>query len=257
MLKHLLKASLLLLCSNMAHAQRPLQLCYESFDETPNLPQLQIGNERIAGFHAAVVAHALQQQQLPYQLHRLPWRRCLAEASRGQMDGAIGVGWTAERAENFYFPLQQQQPDTEKRLTFVNYYIYALTDSALNWDGAKITGTHYGLAAPKGYVAEHKLKQLGVLQPLDSSIGSGLALVLNNRLDGYVLPGSVAEAQLTEHPQAHKIRKIEPAFLRQDLFLAISKRSSKLDEPSREQLWQQIAVSRVTLFANPPLAEEK
>lgn len=253
MFKPLLSSALLLLCSNMAHAQPPLQLCYESFDEAPNLPQLQIGNERIIGFHAAVVAHALQQQQLPYQLHRLPWRRCLAEANKGQMDAAIGVGWTAERAEHFYFPLQQQLLDTEKRLTFVNYYIYALADSALHWDGEYITGVHYGLAAPKGYVAESKLKQLGVLQTIDSAIGSGLALVLNNRLDGYVLPASVAETQLAAHPEAHKIRKVEPVFLRQDLFLAISKRSAKLDEKSREQLWQQIAVSRVTLFANPPL----
>lgn len=230
-----------------------LNFCYESADETPHLHKLQIGDSIVEGFHAAVTADALQQLALPYTLHRLPWRRCLAEAERGQMDGAIGVGWTAQRTQQFHFPWHDGQTDSDKRLTYVNYYIYTHRASTLQWDGETLTGMINGLAAPRGYIVENKLAQLNALRPLDAGAAEALALVLNQRLDGYVMPAQMAELHLSGHPLAAQLRKLEPVFLRQDLFLAISKSSNKLDDDTRARLWQQIAESRTRLFNNPPL----
>ena len=239
--------TLLLLCQHV-FAHSPLLLCYELQEKSTVETSLGVGLEQIFEFQAKIVADALQSLAVPYQLQRLPWRRCLAAVSRGELDGVIGVGWTAERDLAYYFPRSELGLDPSKQLLHLNYSIYTRSDSVLRWDGQQLTGVEHGLAAPKGYVAELRLQQLGVLRELDAALESGIDLVLKHRLDGYVLPDEVAVTQLKGHPEADKIRKLEPRFMAQPLFLAFSRQSSKLNDERRAQLWQQIELSREKLL---------
>jgi len=240
--------ALLLLCRPV-FAHSPLLLCYELQEKSTVETSLGVGLEQIFEFQAKIVADALQSLAVPYQLQRLPWRRCLAAVSRGELDGVIGVGWTAERDQAYHFPRSELEPDPTKRLLHLSYSIYTRYDSPLQWDGQQLTGIAHGLAAPKGYVAEQRLQQLGVWRELDATLDSGIDLVLKHRLDGYVLPDEVAATQLKGHPEADKIRKLEPRFMAQPLFLAFSRQSSKLNDERRAKLWQQIELSREKLLS--------
>ena len=239
--------ALLLVCQPVA-AHSPLLFCYELQEKSTLKTSLGVGLEQIFEFQTRVVSDALDSLAMPYQLQRLPWRRCLAAVSRGELDGAIGVGWTAERDSAYHFPRSQLELDPSKRLLHLNYSIYTRYDSPLQWDGQQLTGIQHGLAAPKGYVAEQRLQQLGVWRELDTALDSGIDLVLKHRLDGYVLPDEVAAAQLKGHSEADKIRKLEPRFMAQPLYLVLSRKSSKLDGERRAQLWQQIELSREKLL---------
>lgn len=239
--------SVFLLLSPALQAAQPIKICYESPDDTSTLLSYRIGYEEVFGMHAAVVVDALQTLQQPYALYQLPWRRCLAATVKGEMDAVIGIGWTSERSKQLYFPYHNNAPDQNKRITSLRYYIYSSTNSKLNWDGQLFQHVHHGIAAPSGYIAEQMLAELGVLQRLNSTIGSGLDLVINNRLDGYVLAKDIAEQQLKHHPAAEQIRRLEPEFLEQALYMAFSQQARHLTTQQRLAIWSQLERSRLTL----------
>lgn len=236
-----------MLLSHTAQAVQPLKICYESPGDTSTLLSYRIGYEEVFGIHAAVVVDALQALQQPYTLYQLPWRRCIAATIKGEMDAIIGIGWTPERSEQLYFPYHYNTPDENKRITSLNYYVYSSITSKLSWDGQMFQHVQHGVATPNGYVTESMLVTLGVLHALDSTIGSGLELVINNRLDGYVLAKDIAELQLKQHPAANQIRRLEPKFFAQPIYMAFSQLSHHLSEEHRLAIWSQLEHSRLRL----------
>lgn len=240
-------SSAFLLLSQTALAQQPIKICYESPEDTSTLLSYRIGYEEVFGIHVAVVAEALQTLQQPYVLYQLPWRRCIAATVKGDMDAIIGIGWTAERSEQLYFPTHNNVPDEDKRITSLNYYVYSSITSKLHWDGKAFQHVQHGIAAPSGYVTEGMLAALGVLQALDSTVSAGLDLVVHNRLDGYVLAKDIAELQLKYHPAANHIRRMEPQFFAQPLYMAFSQNSQHLSAENRFAIWSQLEYARLKL----------
>lgn len=242
--------SLLLLLTPASYAHSPLKICYESPEDTSDLLSYRAGYEAAFGVYLAVVLEALETLQQPYELHQLPWRRCLAATIKGELDAVIGIGWTAERSQQFYYPYQNNAPDDNKRITMLDYYVYSASNSALTWDGKTFHHVKHGVATPSGYVTEQLLAELGVLQSLDSSIGAGLDLVINNRLDGYVLAKEIAELQLRNHPNANQIRQLSPAFYQQAIFMVFSQQSALLNEQERAAIWSELAKARLRQSLN-------
>lgn len=248
----LLSAWLLLCCTPLAATE--LRLCYEAVNQSPNLPLYQVGANQIAGLHAALTVAALQQQQVQFQLQRMPWLRCLKAVSTGQLDAAIGVGWTAERAAKMQFPLNSTgQPDEQKALLTLNYHIYTKTDSQLSWDGQRLQQLRYGIAAPKGFITADKLAALGALAETDADIDAGLLLTMQQRIDGFVLAEGTMDPELQQPKQRHLIKKLQPAFFRQSLYLVFSQRSYDQHTALIQQLWQQLPELKQQWQQQPPL----
>lgn len=242
-----------LLLSSTPLAATELKLCYEAASQSPNLPLYQVGTVQVAGLHAALTVAALQQQQVQYQLQRMPWLRCLKAVSAGQLDAAIGVGWTAERAAQVQFPLDTKgQPDEQKALLTLNYHIYTKVDSPLRWDGQQLQQLRYGIAAPKGFITANKLAALGALAQTDAEIDAGLLLTLQQRIDGFVLAEGTMDPQLQQHKQRHLIKKLQPAFFRQSLYLVFSQRSYDQHSALIQQLWQQLPQLKQQWQQQPP-----
>ncbi len=247
----LLPSWLLLCCTPLAATE--LRLCYEAASQSPNLPLYQVGALQVAGLHAALTVAALQQQQVQFQLQRMPWLRCLKAVSTGQLDAAIGVGWTAERATQVQFPLDAKgQPDEQKALFTLNYHIYTRIDSPLSWDGQQLQQLRYGIAAPKGFITADKLAALGALAQTDAEIDAGLLLTLQQRIDGFVLAEGTMDPQLQQHKQRHLIKKLQPPFFRQSLYLVFSQRSYDQHSALIQQLWQQLPQLKQQWQQQPP-----
>lgn len=247
----LLPSWLLLCCTPLAATE--LRLCYEAASQSPNLPLYQVGALQVAGLHASLTVAALQQQQVQFQLQRMPWLRCLKAVSTGQLDGAIGVGWTAERATQLQFPLDAKgQPDAQKALFTLNYHIYTKIDSPLSWDGQQLQQLRYGIAAPKGFITADKLAALGALAQTDAEIDAGLLLTLQQRIDGFVLAEGTMDPQLQQHKQRHLIKKLQPPFFRQSLYLVFSQRSYDQHSVLIQQLWQQLPQLKQQWQQQPP-----
>lgn len=245
--------AVLILLFSTALAANPLKICYEDNEHSPALSKESVDGNITYGLHSQLAARAFSLAQVEIALIRLPWKRCLHETSTGQMDAAIGVGWTFGRQQQLAFPLDKQhKPDANFCLLQVNYHLYTHQQSELRWDGEKLHQLKFGVSAPKGFVVEQKLQQLNALSTLPSDVNSGLELVLKQRLDGYVLAEFVAEAQLQQHPERQQIKKLQPPFYQQPLFLVFSPTLAKQQPQLVQKVWQQIPQARQMLSTQAP-----
>lgn len=237
-----MKTIIILLCFLPWFASsESLRLCQESEAEDPDLPQHTINGEIYYGEYAAIVAKALTSLQYEFIIDRLPWRRCIAQVESGTYDGAIGMGWNDERNAKYYFPeAGNGAPNVYFRIRNVNYPIYVHTSSELSWDGKQFSHVKLGIVAPKGYLVEHKLKELNVLLKTDVGVLPWLSLLKNRRVDGVVITESIGDSAVREDGD-NDIRKLEPLFYQQPVFLAFSLKQQKLSSEQMRDVWENIA----------------
>lgn len=225
-----------------------LRFCQESQNEAPMLNAFDIAGKTYHGAHAATAAHAMSSLGLSFTIERLPWQRCMHQAQLGKFDGVIGIGWTKERGEVFDFPGESvAQPDTALSIAQADYHIYVKAGSQLHWDGHKLTGLKFGIAAPKGYVVEQILKEHKALNELDSGLTASADLLLQQRVDGIVIADIAADNQ-NQLLNDHRIIKLTPAFYQQEIYMVFSHRS-KLPAQQRDAIWRQALSSKILIVA--------
>lgn len=234
-------AALALLLLPLAAAAKPLQLCHDAAVDPKYESSVTVGNYAVTGLHNVMTLKILIKLGIDVQLHSMPWVRCLHAVTKGDVDGAIGVGWTAERALSMQFPLQSNgEPDPAFALFSVNYFVYSHAQGDLQWDGQKFHQVKFGIAAPKGFIVAQMLQQLGVYNPLEAEIDAAIMLTVNRRIDGFVQSRTVAEGQIAQSKDAKLIKRLEPVFFRQQLYLVFSKQAMQRDPTQLKQIWQTI-----------------
>lgn len=152
------------------------------------------------------------------------------------------MGWTAERSEKYIFP-PLSSTQAPFKLSSINYPVYVYSASKLNWNGTAFSNVKFGIAAPKGYIVEKLLREMNVLLDTDVGIEAGFSLLLNHRLDGLVLTESVGDKLLAQQ-QPGTIKKLEPYFYSQPVFVVFSQKQQVLSNTEMLQVWQGIAQSR-------------
>jgi polar amino acid transport system substrate-binding protein len=236
-----LRAAALTLLLPLAAAAKPLQLCHDAAVDPKYEISATVGAYTVTGLHNVMTLQVLSKLGIEVQLQSMPWLRCLHAVTKGDIDGAIGVGWNAERSRSMHFPLQPNgEPDPAQALFSVNYYVYSHAQGDLQWDGQKFHQIKFGIAAPKGFIVAQILQQLGVYNPLEVEIDAAIMLTVNRRIDGFVQSGTVAEGQLAHSKDASLIKKLEPVFFRQPLYLVFSKLAMQRNPTQLKQIWQTI-----------------
>lgn len=234
-------ALLLMLVLPMTAAAQPLQLCHDAAVDPRYEDTVTVGEYRVTGLHNVMTLKIMIKLGIQFQLQSMPWVRCLHAVSKGDADGAIGVGWTAERAGSMHFPRKANgDPNPALALFSVNYYVYSHVQGDLQWDGQKFNQIKFGLAAPKGFVVAQMLQQAGVYNPLEADIDAAIMLTVNRRIDGFVQAGAVAQGQLAKSKDAALIKRLEPAFFSQPLYLVFSQRAMQRDPALLLRIWQTI-----------------
>lgn len=247
----------LMLCLGLL--QLPLQaddtFCYDIPGVINELQPKVVAGQHIYGEDTVRVAGWLAQQIPNATFLHLPWQRCLSQVREGRIDGLFWIGWTAERAQWFQFPLRDGQPDPSLALEELPYHIYVHKDSKLQWDGQRFAGLQYGMLTSKGYLVEQRLRELNALSPLDLDISHAVDLVVNHRIDGYVIAPGITEQQFQQHPEFAKIRRLEPPLLNLPLYFAFSKKFCQDNAARCQQLWRHLAQRRQEFEATMPPAQ--
>lgn len=131
--RSLLFIALLLPATGGAAHAFTLRICFENSDSYPWL--LQSG-EGIVQYHLKAVATALNAEIV---LTSLPWKRCFSQVSSGQMDAAIKMSYSVERATKVgVYPMREGKPDPAKRMLTESYSFYQLKGAASHWDGTTL-----------------------------------------------------------------------------------------------------------------------
>lgn len=118
-------------------------------------------------------------------------------------------------------------------------------NSTVKWDGTSLTGLVYGIAAPRGYVAEQLLRGMNAHKPLDSGMSVSIELLHQQRIDGIVIPDIIAELQIAASNRTD-IVPLTPPFYRQPIYMAFSTHSA-LSSAQRQQIWAKLATSKAVI----------
>ncbi len=226
----------------------PLQaaetFCYDAPVDKSTLQPVLVDGQRIYGEHTARIAGWVLQQLPQATFVELPWQRCLNEVRAGRIQGLLSIGWTEERASWFVFPPHAGEQNDKLALFDVPYFIYVLQNSTVRWDGQQFRGLQYGLITFKGYLAEQRLRELNALSPLDLDITQGIDLLLNHRVDGYVIPPGPTAQQFSQHAKFAQVRQLELPLLRMPLYFAFAKKYCQASAKACERIWAHLAEQR-------------
>ncbi len=226
--------------------------CYDTpGDSTPQQPVVVAG-QRIYGQHTARIAEWILQQLPAATFVHLPWQRCLSHVRDGRISGLLSMGWTAERAQWYQFPLRDGKPDASLALYQVPYHIFVRRDSKVQWDGQRFLGLQYGMITFKGYLTEQRLRELNALSPLELDINQAIDLVINRRIDGYVIPPGTTHHQFLQHPAFAQIRQLDLPLLTMPLYLAFSPKYCQEDTERCQRIWVHLAKRQAEFTAASP-----
>jgi polar amino acid transport system substrate-binding protein len=238
----------------------PLQaaeiFCYDAPADKSSLKPVLVGGQHIYGAPTARIAGWVLQVLPQATFVELPWQRCLNEVRAGRIDGLLSLGWTEERAKWYTFPPHAGQPHDKLALFDVPYFIYVLQDSAVRWDGQQFHGLQYGLITFKGYVAEQRLRDLNALAPLDLDISQAVDLLVNRRVDGYVIPPGTTAQQFSQHPKFAQVRQLAIPLLQMPLYLAFATQYCQVKTEVCERVWTHLAAQRQSWEAAERAAAE-
>ena len=110
-----------------------IRACMENSDSPP---WLLMSGEGIVQFHLKEVANRIGH---PIILTPLPWKRCLSLVSQGQLDAAVKLSYSEERARTIgVYPMRHGAPDPAKRLLTESYSLYQPKGGQVRWDGRQL-----------------------------------------------------------------------------------------------------------------------
>lgn len=248
MLKQL-GVSLLLTLSPLAWAgQETLRLCYEQADYPPFIgPAPPVD----AALLIDLISSAAKRNQLLIQWYRRPWKRCIHELQHGRVDGVFAAIWLPERDSWGVFPGRQSGGDTADsryRLWQVDYPILTRVNSDLRWDGERFSGVNRGVGAPLGYVAQERLKVLGVLTQTSLAAEQALRLVASGRLDGYVVERQIGLSLIDKLGLNERLNFMSLPLMKADWHLPLSYQFVKRHPDLSARFWQSLGEERERRF---------
>ncbi|WP_111809421.1 substrate-binding periplasmic protein [Aeromonas allosaccharophila] len=256
----LLFIALLLPATGGAAPAFTLRTCLENSDSYPWL--LQSG-EGIVQYHLKAVATALNAE---IELTPLPWKRCLSQVSSGQMDAAIKMSYSVERATKVgVYPMRGGKPDPAKRLLTESYSLYQLKGGKSQWDGTtlRVKGM---VAAQSGFSIVDLLLAAGA--EVDDSSRDPLIMLkklVMDRAQATAIQTEVADSILAAHPELQaRIERLSPVLVEKPYYLVFSHHFYQAHPQQSRQVWDAIEQVRdsaayqryaASLRSTPPAGE--
>jgi polar amino acid transport system substrate-binding protein len=168
-----------------------------------NFPPLKIehpGTDGLPGSDVDLLHELFHRAGIPLQISYLPWKRALAAAQEGRMDGLCSCSFTADRAADFFF-------SNEIGRISVGLFTLATTtatpvlpvDTLQALKAVALTGKTVGVV--DGYALEGDVDRLGIPRDLATDDLRALDMLTRQRYD-YLYSYEAPIAFLTKYPRA-------------------------------------------------------
>ena len=137
-------------------SQRVVRIGYE---DVPYFPWSMPGEK---GVDIVLVSEVAELLDFKVKFFCLPWRECLEQAARGEIDLILNVSYNSERAGFLRFPQQGDVPDAERRMHMDGYGLYRLKGKGARWEGGQLVDFTGTVAAQRSYSIVAELRSAGV-----------------------------------------------------------------------------------------------
>lgn len=231
-------------------------LCYENENYAPYL----IGEqphpaEPNPGVLVEFIRQTFATLDTPVSFVRHPWKRCVKLVERNEIDGIFGIIYKKDRESLGRFPMRGAQPDRHNRLLTVDYSLFTHRSSPLFWDGKNFTRNDLRIGTPLGYAVSKSLKNTHGITPNERFLPeSGLKLVEQHKLDGYIVEKQVGISYIRKNNLEKSVIPRKPAYRRHDLYLMVSHEFYAKQTPLVEEIWSTIGQTRDSVI--PVLLEK-
>lgn len=240
---------LCLFIPSWSFAATELTFCYED----KALPPYYLGdNDRIPSTRPGASIEHLQRlvSQLPatqlpdvtLKLVRLPWKRCLAALTTGQVDALI-ASYRPERKTLGQYPLLQQQPDPRRAFGEHRTCLVSREDANWHWDGQRFHGlTELVIARPLGYAPLKSTTQQQMTMHYTLSGTMDLDLLAKGRVHAVTTLCEIAGRRLEPAEIRHRqLKVLFPPLHSNTGYLIFSHAFYQQHPAVAEQLWELLA----------------
>lgn len=248
-LLHLLAAAMLV-SPFVVRAETPkLRMCYEAaefqpyFNGTDQVPQNNPGLviEQLVMPAASAAGFAIE-------LYRRPWNRCMSDMQNNLTDAILPAAWTPQRESWARFPGPDRNTaggvDPAYSDWAVSYSIIVASNSRVEWDGTTFHNLQRGLGAPLGHVSNDRLKQMGVLQSNNIRPEAALKMIINDRLDGYVLDELISQALIHQTGLQAQLKVLPIPFFNTDWYVPVTHQFYAAHAEQVWHFWEALAEQR-------------
>ena len=219
-----------------------LRLCHDDVDLAPWV--LRDGQ----GLSQQLIAKIARDfRSMEIEMLPLAWQRCLKLLENGQMDGAFGTSYLAEREAFAVYPKKGDGSiDTGQRLNSVSYSLYVRQEDSLQWDGRNISPAGALIGIQHGFSIGQLLRQLGANpRPLARDTRELLRHIVARHADAAALQTTQADLELRQDPAlAQQIRKLPLPLTEKHYYLVFSRSFEQQHPGFTRQFWQQLQSQR-------------
>lgn len=174
------------------------------------------------------------------ELQILSGRRCLVEVAAGRADANVGLSHTAERAQQFRFPMRGQEPDTQLALRQDAYSLYRRRDANVRWDGQRLTLDPGGaVLVQAGHSVGALLRDLGApVTETERSAFMVLSKLKLGEVDAAAVFTSEGQALRQTHPQFASLEPMSPVLARKHYYVVFGEPFARQHEAELPGLWR-------------------
>lgn len=197
-----------------------------------------------AGLHIDIIAKALTNLGYQAEFKPLPWKRCLAEAEQGGVDGVATASYKDKRAAFLHYPSDAATAKKSAlRVMQVEYVVVTSADNSYEFDG-DVKTIPTPVRAPRGYSIADDLKKQG-LDVDDKASGdeNNLKKLLRGGNGSVVTIPEVVKVLSEKAEYKGKLKISATPLKSKSYYLPLSK-ASKLSSEERENIWAEIAKVR-------------
>ncbi|WP_158229052.1 substrate-binding periplasmic protein [Chitinimonas sp. BJB300] len=219
----------------------PLRLCYEDVDQPP---WTYGDGHGLAMDLLRKVANSLGEE---FVFSGKPWKRCIEEVRAGIVDGVVGAADVPERHDFVEYPRDTNgKVDTNAMLWHDHFYLFATTESKVEWDGVRFLNLTGSIATQRGYSVVYWLKQQGVPYAAESKDADELLRLLTSNLaSAVIIQGPVAVKMATNDSRFKgKVRTLAKPYRSEALYLIVNKQSYAKASDRINAIWQAITKHR-------------
>ncbi len=232
----------LMLCFSVAGAVDKVRVGFIDQVNIPFVLDPQNPDGERPGVTLELLRLVQQRSGTAFDYQSMPWARCLHLLKNGEIDAVFHSSFVPARQEYGVYPMHGTARDPQRRLVTQSYYIYALRQSALSWDGERFSG----LDAPLGVVIDFSIKKDLVARdlPVDEAPDTltNLRKLKAGRIAAVINYSSQTDNVLAAHPvEFSDVVKLEPPYRRKTKYLMFSHQFYRANTELAERIWDELA----------------
>lgn len=195
------------------------------------------------GLAIDIIKQAAEDIGVKIELRRLPDKRLFVYLENGNADGNFIQSFNRERMKYGMYPMKNGNPDSEKRITTLKYFLYRNKDAVLEATTESLTREGVLIGAKRGFSIVGDLRALGTKVTEVESSESLYKMLESNRVNGIALQDTEGDFHVNSM-KLNYVEKVFPALKTKHYYLMLSHQFVKKHPEIAEKLWNRIAEIR-------------